>query len=137
MINETIPEVDMLKVSKNAEVQRRAILGFAPRIGLTIVDYGDLDRIDNFYLESQKYRDYYRDPHNKLHKPLRFSLHQGKCAIKLDTSVEQLTRPIIWTTERQPLVYPLSGDTAMHLGMSIPPMIRGTHAKSSSIAFKR
>ncbi|XP_017022543.1 uncharacterized protein [Drosophila kikkawai] len=137
MINEPIPEVDMLSVSKNAEVQRRAILGFAPRIGLTTVDYGELDRIDDFYLECQKYRDFYRDPHNKLHKPPRFRLHQGKCAIKLDHSVEELTRPILWTTEKQPVVYPLSGDTSMNLGIPIPPMIRGTYDRSSSIAFKR
>ncbi|XP_068140708.1 unconventional myosin-Vb [Drosophila tropicalis] len=88
------PEVDMLQVSKSSQVQRRAILGFAPRIGLKVVDYGDLDRIDNFYLESQKYRDYYRDPNNQIKKPQRFTIHQGKCGIKLDHSVELLRQPI-------------------------------------------
>lgn len=137
MFDEPIPEVDMIKVAKNAEVQRRAILGFAPRIGLVIVDHGDLDRIDNFYLECQKYRDYYRDPHHKLHKPPRFRLHQGKCAIKLDHSVQELTRPIQWVQEKQPVVYPLSRDTAMRLGMPMTPMIRGTFDRKTSIAYKR
>ncbi|XP_016967594.1 uncharacterized protein LOC108036120 [Drosophila biarmipes] len=137
MRNEPIPEVDMRTVAQNAEVQRKGILGFAPRVGMVIVDYDDLDRIDNFYLESQKYRDYFRDPHNMLHKPPRFRQHQGKCGIKLDHSVYHLTQPILWVEERQPLVYPLSKDTAMRLGMPITPMIRGRHDKSSSVSFLR
>ncbi|XP_052853828.1 uncharacterized protein LOC128263142 [Drosophila gunungcola] len=135
MINEPIPEVDMRIVAQNAELQRRAILGFAPRIGLSIVDYDDLDRIDNFYLECQKFRDYYRDPHNKLHKPSRFRQHQGKCGIKLDHSVQHLTQPIRWVEEQRPLVYPLSKDSALRLGMPIPPMISGRYDKSSSLSF--
>ncbi|XP_016979646.1 uncharacterized protein LOC108044983 [Drosophila rhopaloa] len=135
MINEPIPEVDMRIVARNAEVQRRGILGFAPRIGLSIVDYDDLDRIDSFYLQSQKFRDYYRDPHNRLHKPPRFQRHQGKCGIKLDHSVGHLTQPIRWVEEQRPLVYPLSKDTATRLGMPISPMIRGRHDKSSSLSY--
>ncbi|KAH8335232.1 hypothetical protein KR067_005832 [Drosophila pandora] len=137
MINEPIPEVDMLKVATNADVQRRAILGFAPRIGMVIVDYDDLDRIDNFYLQCQKYRDYYRDPHHKIHKPTRFRQHQGKCAIRLDRTVEELTQPIRWVEERKPVVYPEVRSTSMRLGVPLMPQILGRYDKCTSMAYKR
>jgi len=135
MRKEPIPEVDMRMVAKNAEVHRRGILGFAPRIGLVNVDYDDLDRIDNFYLETQRYRDYYRDPHNILHKPERFRQHQGKCSIKLDTSVQNLTRPIRWVKEKMPVLYPPSRDTAMMLGTPISSRIIGQYNKSTCASF--
>ncbi|XP_030380454.1 uncharacterized protein LOC115628472 [Scaptodrosophila lebanonensis] len=129
------PEVDMLTVSKSSVNQRKAILGFAPRIGLSFVDYGDLDRIDSFYLESQKYRDYYRDPYNKLHKPDRFRLHQGKCGIKLDDSVQMLLKPINWVTERQPVVFPTNYTSDMDLDRGVE--LFGCYDKNSCIRFKR
>ncbi|XP_043652353.1 uncharacterized protein LOC122619454 [Drosophila teissieri] len=137
MIKEPIPEVDMRMVAKNAEAHRRGILGFAPRIAMLTVDYDDLDRIDNFYLESQRYRDYYRDPHNTLHKPPRFRRHQGKCGIKLDTSVQHLTRPIRWVKERQPVIYPSLRDTAMMVGIPISSMLIGHYDKASCVSFHR
>ncbi|XP_017068585.1 uncharacterized protein LOC108106175 [Drosophila eugracilis] len=135
MKGETVPEVDMRIVAQSAEIHRQGILGFAPRIGLGIVDYSELDRIDNFYMESQKYRDYYRDPHNIMHKPDVFQRHQGKCGIKMDVTVQNLTEPIRWVEERRPVVYPLSKDTSMRIGIPIPPMIRGRYSKSSSTSF--
>ncbi|XP_017060615.1 uncharacterized protein LOC108100973 [Drosophila ficusphila] len=137
MNKEPIPEVDMWQVAKNAEVQRRAILGFAPRIGLVIVDYDDLDRIDSIYLQCQKLRDYYRDPHNKLHKPTGFQPHRRKCGIKVDQSVQHLTQPIRWVEERRPVVYPFPRDTSMNLGSPIVPMISGRYSKSSSVSYVR
>ncbi|XP_026843590.1 uncharacterized protein LOC113565521 [Drosophila persimilis] len=132
-----IPEVDMLSVSKSSEVERRAILGFAPRINLVTVDYGDLEKIDTFYLDSQRYRDYYRDPYDKLPKPERFKYHQGKCGIKLDHSVEQMRRPISWVEERKPVVYPLKYGTPMRLGTSAASMMRGRYDLGSCIRYKR
>ncbi|KQS70347.1 uncharacterized protein LOC26526555 [Drosophila erecta] len=137
MIKEPIPEVDMRMVAKNSEAHRRGIFGFAPRIGMVSVDYDDLDRIDNFYLETQRYRDYYRDPHNTLHKPPRFRQHQGKCGIKLDTSVQHFSRPIRWVKEGQPVLYPYSKDTAMMVGIPISSMITGHYAKSTCVSFLR
>ncbi|XP_022224212.1 uncharacterized protein LOC111075321 [Drosophila obscura] len=131
------PEVDMLSVSKNSEKEREAILGFAPKIKLVTVDYAAMGRIDTFYLSCQKYRDYYRDPYDKLHKPETFKYHQGKCAIKPDHSVEQLRRPIQWVQERKPLVYPMTYQSTMRLNTAAASMMGGSYDPSSCNRYKR
>ncbi|ALC39256.1 CG43796 [Drosophila busckii] len=131
------PEVDMLAVSARSRKTRRAILGFAPRIGLSIVDYTETERSDNFYLECQNYRDYYRDPYNKLNKPDRFKLHQGRCGIKLDKSVEELMKPADWVTERQPVVYPIEYRSYMNLGIGFEEIFKGRFDKDSCVRYKR
>ncbi|XP_034670040.1 uncharacterized protein LOC117902629 [Drosophila subobscura] len=132
-----IPEVDMLSVSKSSEVERRAILGFAPKIKLVTVDYAALDRIDTFYLDCQKHRDFYRDPYDKLHKPAAFKYHQGKCGIKLEHSVEQLRSPIRWVEERKPLVYPMTYNSTMRLNTLAASMMGGRYDPSSCNRYKR
>ncbi|XP_030561423.1 uncharacterized protein LOC115763120 [Drosophila novamexicana] len=132
-----IPEVDMLTVARSAKIHRRTILGFVPPIGLRIVDYGDVDRIDRFYLECQDYRDYYRDPYDKIHKPLRFRQHLGKCGIKLDNSVEELRQPISWVPKRIPPLIPINYKPHMNLGSDMGEVLKGQHAKQSCIAYKR
>ncbi|KAM7363674.1 uncharacterized protein ACRADG_000484 [Cochliomyia hominivorax] len=118
------PEVDMLLVSRSSRNQRKSISNFAPKIGLSIVDYGRSQEIDNFYLECQNFRDYYRDPYNKLPRPIEFMRHYGKCGRQYaDKFTENLINPPIWVTEKQPLLYPLFNSTkhmtldkGMHLG---------------------
>ncbi|TDG42600.1 hypothetical protein AWZ03_010985 [Drosophila navojoa] len=134
---EKIPETDMWSVSKSARKHRRVVLGFVPKIGLPIVDYGDVDRIDSFYLECQDYRDYYRDPYDKLHKPIRFVFHQGKCGIRLDTSIEQLRQPMIWVPKRLPPIRPLEYRSYMNLGIDAGEIMKGRHNKASCNLFKR
>ncbi|EDV98955.1 uncharacterized protein LOC6566392 [Drosophila grimshawi] len=132
-----IPEVDMLLVTKSARLHRRAVLGFVPRIGLPIVDYADVDRIDAFYLQCQEYRDYYRDPYDRVHKPLKFTQHMGKCGIKLDTTVDELRQPINWVPRRQPLIAPIDYQSYMNLGVPMGEIFRGKYSKQSCIRYKR
>ncbi|KAH8402120.1 hypothetical protein KR009_009980 [Drosophila setifemur] len=94
----------MKLVSVKSREQRNLILGFAIP-DLSTVDYGQIRRMDVFYLECQKYRDYYRDPHNKIGIPPIFKEYQGKCGVKLDTSEEKLKHPL-WVAERKPVMYP-------------------------------
>ncbi|XP_023163301.1 uncharacterized protein LOC111594292 [Drosophila hydei] len=137
MEQEKIPEADMWCVSKNARKHRRVVLDFIPNIALPIVDYADVDRIDSFYLESQEYRDYYRDPYDKLHKPLKFIYLQGKCGVKPDTSVEQLRQPNIWAPKRVPPVLPVEYQSYLNLGFNIEEIMKGRHSNQSCNVYKR
>lgn len=115
------PEVDMLLVSQSSRNQRKTIMNFVPRIGLAIVDYGRLQEIDNFYLDCQNFRDYYRDPYNKLPRPLAFKKHYGKYGkhYSAHQTIEQLMLPTQWITERQPPLYPLNNSRHMSLNKGI------------------
>ncbi|XP_051858112.1 uncharacterized protein LOC132796261 [Drosophila nasuta] len=137
MLLDKIPEVDMVTVAQRSNVERRGVLGFVPRIGLPIVDYAEVDRIDAFYLECQNFRDYYRDPYDRVHKPLMFTKHMGKCGIKMDQSVEELRQPISWVQRKKPLTEPVNYKTHMNLGVDINTMIRGRYGKQSCIRYKR
>lgn len=132
-----IPQVDMMAVTKTSQVNRRAVLGFVPRIGLPIVDYADVERIDTFYLECQKYRDYYRDPYDKVHQPDLFKNHMGQCGIRVDNSVRQLRQPIRWATIRQPVICPNNYKSDMKLGGEIGDILRGQYATTSCLRYKR
>ncbi|KAH8418314.1 hypothetical protein KR222_000602 [Zaprionus bogoriensis] len=132
-----IPEADMFSVSKSSQAQRRAVLGFVPQIGLPIVDYEDVARIDAFYLECQKFRDYYRDPYDKVHKPEKFQHHMGRCGVKVDTSVEELRRPIRWVVKRQPVIFPVTYPSQLNLGVDMGEVLKGRYGKTTCIRYKR
>lgn len=132
-----VPQVDMWAVTKSSQVLRRAVLGFVPRIGLAIVDYADVDRIDTFYLECQKFRDYYRDPYDKVHQPELFKNHMGKCGIKLDTSGSQLRQPIRWIPIRQPIINPNKYKCDMNLGVDMGEVFKGHYSPVSCLRYKR
>lgn len=130
------PEADMLLVSKSSRNQRKSILNFAPKIGLSVVDYGRLDEIDTFYQECQNFRDYYRDPYNKLHRPLEFQKHHGKCGIKVrDKNTELLMLPVTWVRENVPVVYHIDYDRDVHLDEGIK--LGGFYDLASCIKYKR
>ncbi|EDW37231.1 GL26142 [Drosophila persimilis] len=131
-----IPEVDMLAVSKNSRVQRAASAGYVLP-GLKLVDYGGLDRVDRYYNDCQDYRDYYRDPYNKIHKPERFRHYQGKCGIRLDKSLNDLMLPPVWRVERKPIVYPIEYGIQMDMDKSYRTLLTGTHSATTHTAFKR
>lgn len=132
-----IPEVDMIAVAKSCQAQRRAVLGFVPKIGLPIVDYADVERIDTFYLECQKYRDFYRDPYDKVHKPNLFKNHMGQCGIKLDTSVDELRQPTRWISFRQPLIDPINCESGMNLGVDMGHILKGQYSTTTCLRYKR
>ncbi|XP_034667103.1 uncharacterized protein LOC117900737 [Drosophila subobscura] len=131
-----IPEVDMLAVSKNSRVQRGAIVGYVLP-GLNMVDYGDIARIDQYYLDCQRYRDYYRDPHGKMPKPERFRQYQGRCGTKSDKSFGTLMLPPQWREERKPIVYPVPYGIQMDMDKHYRTLLMSTHSGSTHTAFKR
>ncbi|KAH8273777.1 hypothetical protein KR044_000265 [Drosophila immigrans] len=127
----------MSAVAPRSCAERRGVLGFVPRIGLPIVDYREVDRIDTFYLECQSYRDYYRDPYDRVHKPLMFSKEMGKCGVKVDRSVEELRQPIRWVQRRKPITDPIDYKTHMNLGININSILGGRYNKDTCIRYKR
>ncbi|XP_065370743.1 uncharacterized protein LOC135962775 [Calliphora vicina] len=131
------PEVDMLLVSQSSRNQRKSIMNFAPRIGLAVVDYGRSQEIDNFYLDCQNFRDYYRDPYNKLPRPVVFKRHYGKCGSNRnpDKSSEQLLLPTRWVADRQPVTFPLNYSRHMSLDEGI--RLGGLYDSASCIKYKR
>ncbi|KAI8124608.1 hypothetical protein CVS40_4911 [Lucilia cuprina] len=132
------PEADMLLVSESSRNQRKSIMNFAPKIGLAIVDYGRLQEIDNFYLDCQNFRDYYRDPYNKLPRPQAFKRHYGKCGggnRYPDKCSEQLMQPPRWVAERQPVIYPLNYRSHMVLDEGI--RLGGLYNSDACTKYKR
>ncbi|XP_037957912.1 uncharacterized protein LOC119687605 [Teleopsis dalmanni] len=100
------PQVDMLLVSKNSRAQRRVLRDFVPNIGLNFVDYGRLGEIDDFYFDCQSFRDYYRDPYNRISVPASFLNQCIKCGARTrDVNSELLSRPTIWVKEPRPVVF--------------------------------
>ncbi|KAM8714766.1 hypothetical protein ACLKA7_001172 [Drosophila subpalustris] len=132
-----IPEAEMVLVAPKSRAERRAVLGFVPRIGLPIVDYADVERIDTFYLECQSYRDYYRDPYDRVHKPMKFTKHQGRCGVKVDRSVEELRQPIRWVEKRLPYIGAIDYKSHMNLGVDTNVILRGRYNKESCNLYKR
>lgn len=130
------PDVDMLLVSRSSRNQRQSIRGFAPRIGLSVVDYGRVEEIDTFYMDCQNFRDYYRDPYNKLPRPTVFKKHYGKCGLRSrDKCSELLMLPVQWRCETQPVMYAVDYGRHLHLDEGI--QLSGLHDKTSCIKYKR
>ncbi|ALC46384.1 CG13110 [Drosophila busckii] len=130
-----IPEVDMINASRSLRQQRKAILGFAPNIGLSFVNYRSMELVDNFYLDCQNHRDYFRDPYDKLHRPPIFRYQQGSCGMKPDYNAEALVAPTKWVVERKPVVYPEQYSRHLNLDGSI--RIGAYCASKSDNRFKR
>ncbi|XP_064548342.1 uncharacterized protein LOC135435288 [Drosophila montana] len=135
MGSRSIPQVDMLGVSKSLRLQRKPILKFVPLIGLSCVNYRVLEELDYFYLDCQNHRDYYRDPVNKMQRSKLFAYHHDNCGTKPDRNYEALIRPGYWVKERQPVVYPEKYSQRMNLGGSI--RIDAHFSRNSSTVFKR
>ncbi|XP_037730118.1 uncharacterized protein LOC119560638 [Drosophila subpulchrella] len=126
-----IPEAQYWDVSKKSQKDRQMIRKFVPEaVDLATISRGEIYRIDTFYLECQKYRDHYRDPYGKVHCPPFFHLHKGKCGIKLDQTLAQMTQAIAGTVDRQPIVFPLIPNKSMFLGGSIP---MGSHTSKIGV----
>lgn len=130
-----IPQADMIRVQKSSNAQRKEIFKFTPEIGLRCINYGDISTLDHFYLDTQNYRDYYRDAYNVIHKPKRFYGCLGSGGYKTDHALNAVSAPIHRVRERQPVVY-LARDTAP---FSMDGSIRiGAHfASNSSVNYKR
>lgn len=135
MGSRAIPQVDMLGVSKSLRIQRKPILKFVPPIGLSCVNYRVMEELDYFYLACQQYRDYYRDPFNKMQRPSLFAQYHENCGIKPDRNYEALIGPGYWVKERQPVVYPEKCSQRMYLDGSI--RIDAHFSRNSSTVFKR
>ncbi|XP_013107150.1 uncharacterized protein LOC106086871 [Stomoxys calcitrans] len=130
------PEVDMLLVSRSSRNQRQSLKGFVPRIGLSVVDYGRVEEIDSFYMDCQNFRDYYRDPYNKLHRPPVFQQYNGKCGRRArDKCSELLLLPTQWVREAQPVLYPVDYGRQLHLNDGIK--LSGFYDYTSCIKYKR
>lgn len=130
------PEVDMLVVSQSSRNQRKTLTNFVPKIGLSIADYSRLNEIDNFYLDCQNFRDYYRDAYNKLQRPKAFKRHFGKCGRRfLDKRSEVLLHPVSWVREKQPIVYPLNHRKDFVVGAEI--FLGGQHYSGACNKYKR
>ncbi|KAH8377837.1 hypothetical protein KR093_007368 [Drosophila rubida] len=132
-----IPEAEMVKIAPKSHNERRAVMDFVPRIGLSIVNYAEVDRIDTFYLQCQSYRDYYRDPYDRLHKPLMFTKPMGKCGMKVDRSAEELRQPIRWVQAKKPIIDAINYRTDMNLGAKFSEIFRGRYSKDTCIRYKR
>lgn len=127
----------MLLVSQSSRNQRKSILSFVPKIGLSIVDYGRLDEIDNFYIDCQNVRDYYRDSYNKLPRPQVFKKHYGKCVGNRfkDNRSSQMLQPVIWQGEKQPVIYPVNYGRNLVYNEGI--QLGGRYDPASCIKYKR
>lgn len=137
MSTREIPQADMLRVQKSANVQRREILKFTPDIGLQCINPAELNNLDYFYLDTQKYRDYYRDAYNHMHRPARFSGCIGSGGSKKDHALIALTAPIFMVRERQPVVYSINERAAGSMDGSGTINIGAHFAGQSSVNYKR
>lgn len=136
MTSVVVPEVDMLVVARSSQHQRKSIRGFAPRIGLSVVDYKRLDDIDDFYVESQNFRDYYRDPYNKLNRPVVYMKHYGTCGRHyIDKCSQLLMQPIIWVKESKPIICPVKYSRGLNLDDGI--QLAGRYDTTPCIKYKR
>ncbi|XP_016961787.1 uncharacterized protein LOC108032476 [Drosophila biarmipes] len=131
-----IPEVDMWNVSQSSRIHRLSIFN-SDKPGLKVIDYAAVRGVDSFYLDCQNYRDYFKDPYSRVHKPQRFTSYAGRCGVKLDTDVELLTRPISWCIDRQPIVYPIDYQSEMALGRRDCDHIKAFCSPAESLSFKR
>ncbi|XP_017055847.1 uncharacterized protein LOC108097834 [Drosophila ficusphila] len=131
-----IPEVDMWTVSKSVRVHRLSIFN-CDKPGLKVLDYASVKGIDSFYLDCQNYRDYFKDPYNRVHKPARFRTYGGRCGVKLDNANQCLDMPPVWGIDRQPIVYPTEYHSDMALGRRDCDHIKAFCSPAESLSFKR
>lgn len=125
-----LPKVDMLNVAKNSRRQRRMISGFAPDIGLAIIDYGRNLQLDTFYLRSQNQRDFYRDPSGKVRKEPFFN--NSPCTA-YDKASASFLAPTVYHRDKQPVVYPYAYKKDFLNQYNLV----GTYAEVSDIRYKR
>lgn len=130
-----IPQANMLTVQKSANAQRRELFKFIPQIGLKCINYREIGEMDYFYLDTQKYRDYYRDAYNMMYKPPRFYGCLGAGGYKKDHALEAITAPIHWVREPQPVVFSVEYPRTLNLDGAIR---IGAHFSARSVSnFKR
>ncbi|EDV42224.1 uncharacterized protein Dana_GF17873 [Drosophila ananassae] len=130
-----VPEVDMMTVSKNSMLEREFMLKFVPRIGLTNVSYGSMYRVDKFYLDSQEYRDMTRDPYNKMLPPKSFTRYRGKCGIKIDPNLIEMSRPPSAHVDCIPLVYPVEYGHPMDISGGF--RLQGRYGRQGATTFRK
>ncbi|KAH8293293.1 hypothetical protein KR018_010602 [Drosophila ironensis] len=131
-----IPDVDMWNVNKSCRLERHVFLRANPTRS-TIIDYSSLWKCDMFYLDCQEYRDYFRDPHNRMHKPARFREYVGDCLEKEDLDDKRLREPPRSLVERQPVVFAIEYPKDMALGRKDIEFMKARTSKNSSMAFNR
>lgn len=130
-----IPQADMFKVQKGANAQRRELSKFIPQIGLNCINYREIGEMDYFYMDTQKYRDFYRDAYNMMHKPLRFHGCLGSGGYSKDHAFEAITAPLQWVLEPQPVVFSVEYPRTLNLDGAIR---IGAHFSARSVSnFKR
>ncbi|KAI8042921.1 uncharacterized protein LOC128262333 [Drosophila gunungcola] len=130
-----IPEVDMWNVSKSSRIHRLTIFK-CDKPGLKVLDYASVRGVDAFYLDCQDYRDHFKDPYNRVHKPARFRSF-GNCGKKLDPDDHLLAMPPLWGVDRQPIVYPIDYHSDMALGRRDCDHIKAYCSPTESLSFKR
>ncbi|KAH8383848.1 hypothetical protein KR009_010901 [Drosophila setifemur] len=135
-MNLPIPEAEYWDVTKQSQKEREIIRKFIPNgVNLSIINPAELYNSDTFYLECQKYRDFYRDPYGKVQKPKSFSLHKGMCGIKLDQTLALMTMAIAANEDHQPFIFPLLPYKGMGLGKG--PVMPAQNSIISSTIYKR
>ena len=130
MTTTEMPKVNMLAISKNSQRTRKMIKGFAPDIGLTIVDYGRNFELDAYYLLCQGQRDFYRDPSNKIRiNPFFLNSPCGP----FDHASASFLMPTRYHRDDQPVVYPYT----YKKDFLTPFCMIGTYDEGSDVHFKR
>ncbi|XP_003736488.2 uncharacterized protein [Drosophila pseudoobscura] len=125
-----VPLVDMWNVSKSCQkLRKETTLGFAAmNKKLSIINDQDVHRLDSFYLECQKYRDYYRDPQNKVIRPKIFT-SMGRRGVKNDLS----NMPITWVQDDcRPQMFPIEYGTDLSLGKGFQTVERNSRFTDTS-----
>ncbi|EDV42222.1 uncharacterized protein Dana_GF17872 [Drosophila ananassae] len=131
-----IPEAQYWDVTKSAQKEREVVRDFIPKgVPLNIVNYAELFESDTFFLECQKYRDFYRDPYAKVHCPKFFELYKGKCGVKLDHTLAVMLKTMEANEDSLPILYPLIVDRSMRLGKGFG--MTAQHSPISSSVYKR
>lgn len=130
-----IPQADMLRVQKSTNAQRRELAKFIPQNGLNCINYREIGELDFFYLDTQKYRDSYRDAYNMLPKPERFHGCLGAGGYTKDPDLDAITAPLHWAREPQPVVFSVEYPRTLNLDGAIR---IGAHFSARSVSnFKR
>ncbi|KAH8314275.1 hypothetical protein KR074_010284 [Drosophila pseudoananassae] len=131
-----IPEAQYWDVTKSAQKEREIVRDFVPKgVPLNIVNYVEVFDSDTFFLECQKYRDYYRDPYSKVQRPKSFELYKGKCGIKLDRTLAVMLQSVAANEDSLPVIYPLIVNRSMNIGKGF--QMAAQHSQISSTVYKR
>lgn len=131
-----IPEAQYWDITKSAQKEREVVRDVVPKgVSLNIVNYADVFDTDTFFLECQKYRDFYRDPYAMVHRPKSFELYKGQCGIKMDHTLAVMMKSVDTNEDSLPLIYPLIVDRSMRIGKGFD--MEAQHSKKSSSIYKR